>query len=104
MAIYMTVEARDSEAGLHRLTVVRGVEFLLRKRRHQQTQTVELNGRQEIFEQSVKVIEGDACAPRYITKLGPVLQKNGRRKLRQKRVGDIELNVKTFQTGKHIDL
>jgi len=57
VAVHMTVEAGDAEAGVAALPVVRRVELLLRKRREQQAQSVELNRRQQVLEQSIVVVD-----------------------------------------------
>ena len=104
VAIHMTIQARHSQAGLGTLAIVGRVELFLRERRHQQTQAIELHGCQDVFEQAVIVVDRDHFASGNVAQLGPVLQKHRRRKLGQKGLGEIELDVVPLQPRKHFDL
>ena len=58
MTVDVALEARDAQARPHRAPVVRGVELLLRERRHQQAQPFELLGVQDAVEELVVVVGG----------------------------------------------
>ena len=73
VAIHMTIQARDSQAGLRGLSIVGRVEFFLREWRHQQTQAIELHGCQDVFEQAVIVVDRDHFASGDVAELGPGL-------------------------------
>src|SRR5581483_6217527 len=56
VAVDVAIQAGHPEARLGRLAVVGWVELLLRERRQQQAQAVELHRGQQILEQSVVVV------------------------------------------------
>src|SRR6202035_57078 len=104
VAIRMTIKAGHAQAGLSRLSIASRVKFLLWEWRHQQAQAIELHGCQNVHEQAVIVVDRDYFAAGDVAQLGPVLQKHRRRKLGQKRLGEIELDVVPLQPRKHFDL
>ena len=67
-------------------------------------QAVELHRRQDVLEQSVVVIDRDDFAARNVAQLGPILQKNRRRKLGQKGFGQVEVHVVPLESREHLDL
>ena len=57
MTVYVTVETGNPEAWIDCLAIVRGIEFFLGKRKDQPAQAVKLNRRENIFEQSKKIVD-----------------------------------------------
>ena len=104
MPVDVTVETSDAQAGAGTLAVVGRVEFFLRERREQEVQSVELNGRQDILEESIIVVDRDDLAARDIAELGPALEIDRRWKLGQEGFGQVEIDVKALEPGKHGDL
>ena len=100
----MAVETGDAEARLAALAVIGRIEFLLRQRRQQNLQAVELDRGQDILEQTVKVIDRDNLTARDIAELWTVLQEDGRRELGQKSLGQVELDIEPLEPWKHVDL
>ena len=62
VAVGMAIEAGHAAAGLCRATILGQVELLLRERRHQEPQPVELLGVQEAVEQLVVILDRDQLA------------------------------------------
>ena len=104
VAVDVAVEAGHAQAGLAVLRSSVGIELLLRERRQQQAQAVELHRRQDVLEQAVVVVDRDHLAARDVAQLGPVLQEDRRRKLGQERLGQIEVDVEPLQAREHLDL
>src|SRR2546429_10011998 len=90
-AVLMTVEARDAEARTLAATIRRQVELLLGERREQQPQSLELLRVQDAVEQPVIVIGGHQPAPRDVPPDGASRPGDGRPKLREEPLGDVEV-------------
>src|SRR6478609_10391841 len=97
VAIDVTVEARNTEARPIRTSIVDVVELLLRERRQQQTQPVELLRIQQALEQLVVVVRRDQLTLRNIPKVWLRSEVDRRRKLGQELVGQIEVQVEARQ-------
>src|SRR5690348_12002558 len=104
MPVDMTVKASDTKARRGAFAVIRRVEFFLRKRRKQHLKPAKLHGCQDVLEKPVKIVDGDNFSTRNIAQLRPALKEYRRRKFRKERVGQIKVDIKPLQTGKHIDL
>ena len=104
VAVDMAIEAGDTETGLPALAIVGRIKFFLRKRSQQEPQTIELDRRQNVLEKPVVVIDRDNFSARHIAQLRPVAQKDRRRELRNERVGQIEIDIESFQPREHFDL
>ena len=104
VAIRMTIQARHAQAGLNSPSIAGRVAILLEGMASPKPQAIELYGCQEVLEQAVIVVDRDHFASGDIAQLGPALQKHRRRKLGQKGLGEVELNVVPLQPRKHLDL
>src|SRR4026207_897254 len=82
VAVRMTVETGDATAWTHGATVFRLVELLLRERRDEQPQALELLRIQNPIEQFIIVVEGHEFAMGHVTEVRTCRQVEGRRKLR----------------------
>jgi hypothetical protein len=96
--------SEDAEGGGRALAIVGGVELLLRERRHEQAEAVELHRGDQVLEQPVEVVDRDHLAPRHVAQLGAALQEDCGRKLGQERHGQVEVDVEPLEPGKHLDL
>src|SRR5262245_31786264 len=97
MTIDVTVEARNAPARSVRTAVIDVIELLLWKRREQETQAIELLRIQQTLEQLVVVVGGDQLALRNITLVWLRGEEDGRRKLGQELIGQIEVEVEARQ-------
>src|SRR5450759_5397586 len=95
MAVRVAVEAGHTAARLFRAPVLGLVELLLRKRRHQQAQALELFGIQYPVEQLIVVHDRHELALRDVTEIRSRRQVDGRRKLRQQAVSYTHLTLPT---------
>ena len=86
--------------GRSRAAVVGLVELLLRERRHQQAQPLELLGVQDAVEQLEEVVDRDELALRDVAEVGPRGQEDRRRELRQEVVGQVEVEVEARQVAR----
>jgi len=93
MAVGMAVEAGDAAARLLRAAILGLVELLLRKRRQQQAQTLDLLGIEDAVEQLVVIVDGDQLALRDVTQVGPRGQEHRWGEFGQEMVGNVELEV-----------
>src|SRR5262245_32704202 len=57
VAVDVAIQASQSKARFRGLTIVRWVEFLLRKRGQQQAKPVQLNRSQNLFEEPVVIVD-----------------------------------------------
>jgi hypothetical protein len=57
MTIDVAIEACDSQTGLSALPVIRRIKFFLRQRGKHYLETVKLNWRQDILEQTVEIVD-----------------------------------------------
>src|SRR5438105_993364 len=78
------------------------VELLLRERRHQKTQALELFRVDDPVEQLKEIIHGDELALRNVAEVRTLIEKNCRRKLGQKMVGKIEIDVEARQVARFL--
>src|SRR5712672_1792755 len=83
MAVRVTIEAGGTSARLLRAAVLGLIELLLRERRHQKAQALDLLGREDAVEQSVIVLDGDELDLRDVAEVGPLVEIDRRRKFRQ---------------------
>ena len=80
--------------------VVGLVELLLRERRHQQAQALELLRIEDAVEELEEVVDGDELALRDVAEVGPRGQEDRRRKLGQEMVGQIEVEVEAGEVAR----
>ena len=104
VSVDVAIETRHAQAGIHALAVVGGIEFFLREWCEQQPEPVELHGRQDVLEEAVIVVDRNDLTARDVSELGPRLEIDRWRKLRQERFGQIEINVESLEPWKHRDL
>jgi hypothetical protein len=94
VAVHVAIEAGHARRGLQAATVVREVELLLRKLRHEETHPLELLRREDAAEQPIVVLRRDELALRDVAEIGARGEKHRRRKLGdevlRKVVGEIE--------------
>jgi hypothetical protein len=64
------------QTGLRRLPVVGRIELLLREGRDEHPEPVELDRRQDVLEQPVKVVDRDHLAARHVAQLRPILEED----------------------------
>ena len=95
--VLMAIEAGDPEAGLLATAIRGGIELLLRERRHQEPQPLELFGIQDAVEQLVIVADRHQLTPRHVPQVWSRRQVNRRRKLRQEPIGKVEVEVEAGQ-------
>src|SRR6185295_16648157 len=93
VTVGMAVETRHAEARAIRAAVVNQVELLLRERRQQQAQTIELLGVQDALEQLEIVVGGDELPLRNVAQVRPCGEKDRRRKLGQELLGQIQIQI-----------
>ena len=98
----VAVQAAHAAMRSLRAAIIGGVELLLRKRSHQQTQTFELFGIQDTVEQLEEVIVRHQLAHRNITEIGPRRQVNGRGKLREKMIRHIQVQIEPGQVTRFL--
>ena len=99
VAVGMAVEARDAAMRALRAAVAGHVELLLRKGREQQPQAVELLGIEDAVEELHEIVDRDALAFRHVAEVGPRGQKDGRGKLREEMIGQIEVEIEAGQVA-----
>ena len=97
VAVGVAVEAGDAAARAGRAAVFRGIELLLRERRKQEPQAIELFGIQDAVEECEEIVEGHHLSLRHIAKVGAGCQENRRGELRQEMIGQIEIEVEPRQ-------
>ena len=99
VAVGMAVETRDAAMRFLRAPVAGHVELLLRKRREQQAQAVELLRIQDAVEKIHEIVDRHALALRHIAEVGPRGEKDGRGKFRQEMIGQIEVEIEARQVA-----
>src|SRR5437870_504599 len=99
MAVGVTIEARDTVVRLDRATVTRQVELLLRKRRDEQAQAVELLRREDPDERLVEIPARDELSLRDVSEIGTRCEIDRRRKLRKKLRREIEIEIEPRQVA-----
>lgn len=83
MPVQVAVKTCDAPAGELGTAVFSLIELLLRKRRDKQSETLELLGVQDSVKQFIIIHHGDDLSLRYIAKVRPGCQIDGRGKLGQ---------------------
>jgi len=97
VSVDVAVEAGDPQTGLQTAPIRGGVELLLGKRSDQQPQAFELFRVQEAIEQPVVVGDGHDLPLRHVAQVGSRRQVDRRGKLRQKMLGQVEVQVEARQ-------
>src|SRR4029079_2046674 len=104
MPINVAVETGHAQTWMEAFAIIGRVELLLRKWCHQHPEPIELDRRQNILKEAIVVIDGDHFSSGYIAQFWTVTQKHGWRKFRQERGREVEIDIKTLQPWKHVDL
>ncbi len=99
VAIGMAIEARDAAVRFFRAAVAGHVELLLRKRREQEPQSIELLGIQDAVENFHEIVDGHAPTLADIAQIRPGGEKDGRGKFRQQMIGQIEIEIEPGQVA-----
>ena len=81
MAIRVAIEAGHASARLLRAAILGLVELLLRKRRHQKTQALELLRIDDAVEQLIIILDGDELPLRNVTEVQTLIEIYRRREL-----------------------
>src|SRR5436309_678496 len=81
--IDVAVETGHPKTRFAAFAIVRGVEFFLRKWGKQKSQTIQLNRSQDVFEETVIIVDGDHLPARNVPQFWPVAQEYAGRKFRQ---------------------
>ena len=97
VSVGVTIEASHAEARSIRAAIVDQVELLLGKWGQQQAQPVELLRVQDALEELVEVIRRDQLALRHVAEIRSRGQEDWRRKLGQKVIGKVELEIEAVQ-------
>src|SRR5690606_3775940 len=97
VAVRMAIEAGHAEMRAFTAPVVGQVELLLRERRDQETQPLELLRIQDAVEEREEVLRRDELTLRNVSELGPCGQVDRRRKLGKKVLGHVEVDVEAVQ-------
>jgi hypothetical protein len=93
------IQTSHAAAWLVRAPVHSLVELLLRKRRQQQPQALKLFRVQNPAEQLIEVFDRNQLALRHIAQVRPGRQIHRRRKLRQKTVGNVEVQIEACKVA-----
>src|SRR5688572_22880326 len=93
MTVDMAIETGHAQAWMEAFAIIGRVELLLWKRRQQQPESVELDWGEDIFEQTVVIIDGDYFPARHVAEFRAVAQEDSRRKFREKRIGKVEIDI-----------
>src|SRR5690606_16035835 len=88
VAVRVTVEAGHAEMGPLTAPVVRHVELLLRERRHEQAQALELLRVEDAVEELKEVLRRDELPLRDVAELGPRREVDRGRELGQEMLGE----------------
>src|SRR5690606_13327265 len=98
-AVRMTVEAGHPEMRPLAAPVVRHVELLLRERRHEEPEALELLRIEDPVEELEEVLRGDELPLRDVAELGARRQVDRRRKLGQEVLGKVEVDVEAAEVA-----
>src|SRR5882757_914292 len=98
-SIRVTVETRDSAAGLVGTAIGGLIELLLRKRSEQQAEPFDLLRVENAIEQVVEVCDGDELSFGDVTEVRARRQINGGRKFGKKVVRDVEVEIEAGQVA-----
>ena len=99
VAVRVAIEAGHAAARLLRAAILGLVELLLRKRRHQQAQALELLRIEDAVEQLVIIVDGDELALRNVAEVRPLIEIDRRRELGQKVIGNVEIDVEAREVA-----
>src|SRR4029434_1989569 len=94
VAIRVTFKTDHPPTRPFRPAVFRLVELLLRERRHQESQSLQLLGIEDAVEQLEEILNGHQLALRDIAQVRPGGEKHRRRKLGQEVVREVKIEVK----------
>ena len=104
MKVDVAIQAGDAKAGVHRLPVVRKVEFLLWKLGDEQPQPIQLCVRDKAAEQTIEIVGVEHLPLRDIAEFWMRRQKNRRGKLGEPAIRQIKIHIEPFQPGELLDL
>jgi len=93
--VHVAIETGNAAARAFGTAVLGLIELLLRERRHQQAQSLELLGIQNPLEQSILVVDCHQFALGDIAQIRPRGQVNGWRKFRHEMVRQIKIEIET---------
>src|SRR5258708_12583165 len=91
MTIRVAIEAGHAPARLLRAAILGLVELLLRKRRHQKTQALELLRIDDAVEQLIIILDGDELPLRDVTEVRTLIEIYRRREPWQKVIRNVEI-------------
>src|SRR6202035_5656489 len=95
----MAIKAGGTLAGKLCAAILGRVELLLWKGCQQQAQPLQLPGRKNAIEELIVIGQRDQLALRDIAQIGTLCQIDGRRKLGQKMIRQIEINVEPLEVS-----
>ena len=95
--VHVAIETDHALARFQRAAVVRGIELLLGERRQQEPQPLQLLRVEDAVEEPKVVAQTDDLAVRHVAQIEAGGQENGRRKLRQEMVRQIEIQIEPRQ-------
>src|SRR6266481_9593651 len=93
VAVRVAIETRDAAARPLGAPILGLVELLLGERRQQQADALDLLGVQYAVQNLVVVVDREQLTLRDVAEIRPRREIDGRRKLRQKRVRQVEVEV-----------
>ena len=99
MAIRVAIEAGHASARLLRAAILGLVELLLRKRRHQKAQALELLRIDDAVEQLIIILDGDELPLRDVTEVRTLIEIYRRREPGQKVIGNVEIDVEAREVA-----
>src|SRR6478672_5037683 len=99
MTIRVAIEAGHAPARLLRAAILGLVELLLRKRRHQKTQALELLRINDAVEQPIIILDGDELPLRNVTEVQTLIEIYRRRELGYKVIGNVEIDVEACEVA-----
>src|ERR1019366_7628803 len=97
--ILVAIEAGYPAARFLRAAILRLVELLLRKRRHEEAQSLKLLGIENAVEKLVIIVDRHQLALGDIPQIGPRGEVDGGGKLGQKMIGDIEIQIEAGEVA-----
>src|ERR1051326_92400 len=103
MSIDVAVETGHAQTWMEAFAIIGRVELLLWKGRQQHPEPIEVDRRQKIFEEAIVIIDGDHFTTGHIAQFWTVTQKHGRRKFRQERGREAELDIESLKPRKHVN-
>src|SRR5881394_1054870 len=99
VAVGVAIETGGAAARLRRAAILGLVELLLRERRHQEAEPLQLLGIEDPGEERVVVVDRHQLALRHVAEIGPGRQINRRRKLRQQVIRQVEIEVEAGEVA-----